>query len=103
MNIQLTYTRRPYDRTNFESNIAAQRVITEELGPVLEAITPGGGAYLNEANFNQPDWQNTFYGCNYPRLLDIKRKYDAEDIFWAQTAVGSENWKVAEDGRLCRV
>ncbi|KAK2591115.1 hypothetical protein QQS21_011203 [Conoideocrella luteorostrata] len=92
----------PYDRTDYEFNIAAQEKVTKQLGPALEAITPGGGAYLNEADINQPDWQQAFYGANYARLLKTKRRYDSDGIFWGRTTVGSERWEVAADGRLCK-
>lgn len=69
--------------------------------PQLEEITPRGGAYLNEADPHQPQWQKTFYGTNYDKLLQIKKKYDPEDIFYALTAVGSEPWVQKDDGRLC--
>lgn len=84
------------------ANLVAQERVTAQLGPVLDALTPGGGAYLNEADMNQPNWQQAFYGSNYPRLLLIKKKYDPEGVFWGPTAVGSEEWNVAKDGRLCR-
>lgn len=76
--------------------------MTTVLNPALEAVTPGGGAYLNEADINQPDWQTTFYGTNYARLLSIKNRYDPDHIFWGPTAVGSERWEGSADGRLCR-
>ncbi|KAK3400725.1 hypothetical protein B0T20DRAFT_348568, partial [Sordaria brevicollis] len=66
-------------------------------------LTPGGGAYLNETNANQPDWQTAFYGENYERLLAIKNKYDPEVLLYASTAVGNEGWAQKEDERLCRV
>lgn len=77
--------------------------MTNELIPTLEAITPGGGAYLNEADFRQPDFQDVFYGNNYDTLLSIKNKYDPEGLFYALTAVGSEKWASRLDGRLCLV
>ncbi|KAH7326310.1 FAD binding domain protein [Stachybotrys elegans] len=92
----------PYDRTNYQANVAAQRIVTEQLVPALEEITPGGGAYLNEADVNQPNWQQVFYGSNYARLLEIKKKYDPDGMFWGPTAVGSEKWQVVEGGRLCQ-
>ena len=70
--------------------------------PKLAEITPGGAAYLNEADSNEPNFQQTFYGTNYARLRDIKRKYDPLDMFYALTAVGSEEWEVVRAGRLCR-
>jgi hypothetical protein len=90
-----------YDRSNIPNNILAQNVVAEVLNPALEKLTPGGAAYLNEADFNQPDWQRVFYGENYPRLLSIKKKYDPDNVFWGRTAVGSEALEVTPDGRLC--
>ncbi|GAP90162.1 putative FAD binding domain protein [Rosellinia necatrix] len=71
--------------------------------PALEAATPGAGAYANEANFAQADWQATFYGDNYPRLRDIKSRYDPKGALYGVISVGSEDWREDQDGRLCRV
>ncbi|CAG9982815.1 unnamed protein product [Clonostachys byssicola] len=92
----------PVNYTDWEANKRAQDSITHELLPALEAITPDGGVYLNEADFQAPDFQNTFYGNHYQRLLSIKRKYDPDSIFYAVTAVGSESWEQRIDGRLCK-
>ncbi|RYP82598.1 hypothetical protein DL769_001592 [Monosporascus sp. CRB-8-3] len=92
----------PYDRYNYEANIAGRRHVTHVLAPALEALTPGGGAYLNEADPHQPDFQDALYGSNYARLKEIKEKYDPHDLFFGPTAVGSENWRIEDDGRLCR-
>jgi hypothetical protein len=81
---------------------AAQAKMTNELMPKIEAITPGSGSYLNEANFQQPNWQSTFFGSNYDKLKAIKKKYDPTDMFYILKGVGSEAWKVQEDGRMCR-
>ena len=86
----------------WDDMLARETELTDSIMPQLEGITPGSGSYLNEANFEQPDWQREFYGANYPRLLSIKRKYDPEDFFYALTAVGSEAWTPDADGRLCR-
>ena len=84
-------------------NIASQQLLTNDLLPRLENLTPGGGAYLNEGDPYQPDFQQVFYGTNYERLLAIKAKYDPDDIFYAVTAVGSESWGTQADGRLCKI
>ena len=39
----------------------------------LKVLTPGGGAYMNEGMFDNPDWKEDYYGANYGRLLEIKR------------------------------
>ncbi|KAJ3576535.1 hypothetical protein NPX13_g3664 [Xylaria arbuscula] len=82
---------------------AFQRNLTEVVMPEIESVTPGGGAYLNEANFQQPNWENEFYGDNYPRLKGIKSKVDPTGVFYSNTAVGSELWKEDLSGRLCQV
>ncbi|KAK8101282.1 hypothetical protein PG999_011656 [Apiospora kogelbergensis] len=78
-----------------------------DVAPVGE----GGGAYLNEANVLEPDWQASFYGEQYPELLKIKRKWDPNDVFYVTTGVGSEKWELrtqgqglpTQNGRLCRL
>ncbi len=91
-----------YNYTDFQTDLANQQLITDVLVPQLEALTPDGGAYLNEADSQQPDFQQVLYGPNYDRLLAIKNRYDPTHMFYALTGVGSEYWAVAEDGRLCR-
>lgn len=97
-----TNYRRPYNYTDWATDLANQKLMTDVLIPKLEALTPGGGCYLNEADFRQPNWQQAFYGTHYKRLYEIKTKYDPDDIFYARTGVGSEFWTQAEDGRLCK-
>ncbi|CRG84835.1 hypothetical protein PISL3812_02024 [Talaromyces islandicus] len=93
----------PFSYTNWTLNLERQQLVTQTLLPRLEELTPGGGAYLNEADPHQPNWQRTFYGANYGRLLAIKARYDPDSIFYALTGVGSENWEQRDDGRLCRL
>ncbi|KAI0906301.1 hypothetical protein F4823DRAFT_607600 [Ustulina deusta] len=38
-----------------------QDQITYDFVPQLERLTPGGGAYMNEGDFQQPGWQQVFY------------------------------------------
>jgi hypothetical protein len=87
----------------WEDMLAVQRKITEEVQPIVEAATPGAGAYVNEADFQQPDWKETFYGENYERLLRTKRTYDPEGLLYVVAGVGSDNWVVHDDGRMCRL
>jgi Berberine and berberine like len=50
----------------------------------------------------EPNFQETFWGTNYPRLLAIKRKVDPHDVFWCQPCVGNERWEVVDD-MLCKI
>ncbi|PWI70220.1 FAD binding domain-containing protein [Purpureocillium lilacinum] len=81
---------------------AAQRRMTEEFMPQIESVTPGSGSYMNEADFRQPNWQQTFYGSSYEKLLSIKRKWDPESVLYTLKGVGSEAWNVGNDGRMCK-
>ena len=69
----------------------------------LRAVTPGGGTYMNEATWDNPNWKEDYFGANYAALLAVKALYDPMDLFWANAAVGSDvAWVRAADGRLCR-
>ncbi|KAI0479900.1 hypothetical protein F4859DRAFT_477683 [Xylaria cf. heliscus] len=92
----------PVDYADRSATKAAQDKITHDLLPSLEKLTPEGAVYLNEADFQQPDFQKAIYGGHYQRLRDVKRKYDPAEVFYARTAVGSEEWAENEEGRLCR-
>lgn len=73
-------------------------------------ITPGSGSYLNEGDRLEPNWQQSFYGSKYDKLLQIKREWDPNAVLWAVNGVGSEDYVVEtkdgvpnENGALCRV
>ncbi|KAI1451037.1 FAD binding domain-containing protein [Annulohypoxylon stygium] len=93
----------PINYTNWTTNEETQQSMTRNLLPALGSITPDGGVYLNEADFQAPNFEQTFYGGHYKRLLAVKEKYDPDSIFYARTAVGSEKWEQRVDGRLCTV
>jgi Berberine and berberine like len=58
----------------------------------LRAAAPATGAYLNECDYFQTGWQKVFWGANYARLADIKRRYDPDGLFTFYHGVGSEAW-----------
>ncbi|KAF2187938.1 FAD/FMN-containing dehydrogenase [Zopfia rhizophila CBS 207.26] len=84
----------------FEEMAEQEDFLSERVMPPLQAW--GSGAYMNEADFQDPGWKQNFYGENYARLKRVKRTWDPKDLFYATTAVGSEAWEVMGDGRLCR-
>ena len=81
-------------------NLAVERKITE-FDSVLKELAPSSGAYMNEADFNNPDWKQDFFGVNYRRLLRIKDAVDPNGLFYAATTVGSDRWAQDATGRLC--
>ncbi|KAK4185687.1 FAD binding domain-containing protein [Podospora australis] len=87
------------------------RNLTYEWNPRWKALTPGGGTYMSESDYIEPNWQESFHGDKYPRLLEIKKKWDPLGVFYATNAVGSEEWVLGEtimghlpsqNSRLCR-
>jgi FAD/FMN-containing dehydrogenase len=65
------------------------RRVTAAMTPI-RAIAAGAGSYVNETDYFEKDWQDAFWGANYVRLLDIKRRYDPNDLFRTHHGVGSE-------------
>ncbi|CAE6433155.1 unnamed protein product, partial [Rhizoctonia solani] len=56
----------------------------------LRKLTPGGGAYQNEADVYEPDFTQSFWGSNYAKLLQVKNKYDPDGLLDCWHCVG---WK----------
>ncbi|KAF1961412.1 FAD binding domain-containing protein [Byssothecium circinans] len=77
----------------------------------LAPASEGGGSYLNEGSVDEPNWKEDCYGEPYAKLLMVKKIYDPTSLFYATTAVGSDEWEVrdqevgytTQNGKLCRV
>jgi len=70
----------------------ARRARVQAAMAALRAVASDTGAYVNECDYFQPDWQKAFWGPNYPRLAEIKRRYDPDGLFFVHNGVGSEAW-----------
>ena len=58
----------------------------------LLKVAPDAGSYVSESDYFLRDWQQRFWGSNYPRLAAAKRRYDPEGLFFVHHGVGSEAW-----------
>jgi hypothetical protein len=77
-----------------EPDLRTAATSSERVGRAMEpirAVTPFSGSYLNETDYFEPDWQQSFWGDHYPRLLAIKRQYDPANLFRVHHGVGSED------------
>lgn len=97
---------------NLTEQAADDSIFTNEWMAPIRNATPGGGAYGNEADASEPDFKQSLFGADtYDRLLEIKNKYDPTGLFYANNAVGSDEWYVTDqlaglptqNGKLCRV
>ena len=79
----------------------------------VRAVTPAGGAYVNEVccfpkfyslvcnseltvwpqpDLLEPNWQTSYWGDHYPRLLAFKKNLDPKDLLIVLQGVNSEQW-----------
>lgn len=80
---------------------AIEDEITNVQTPVLKSLEPGKmGAYVNEVDSHEPDFQESLWGENYERLYEIKQEWDPRGLFIVRLGVGSKDW---DDAGLCRV
>ncbi|KAI0371373.1 FAD-binding domain-containing protein [Pilatotrama ljubarskyi] len=57
-------------------------------------LTPGSGAYFNEGDVYEPDHEQSYWGENYEKLLQVKQKYDPDGLLDCWQCVG---WKGPSD------
>ncbi|PBK81775.1 FAD-binding domain-containing protein [Armillaria gallica] len=89
------------DSVSLSNVTSTQNAFKDIQLPIFEQIAGSPGAsYSNEGDTLEEDFKTTFYGPNYPRLEDIKGKYDPNDMFIVAAGVGSDKWD--KDG-LCRI
>jgi FAD/FMN-containing dehydrogenase len=86
-----------------EPDVAAARTNAKNVAAAMDELrklVPNHGSYVSESNFFEAGWRGAFWGENYPRLKQVKDKYDPDGLFFVHHGVGSEDWSA--DGFTCR-
>ena len=96
-------THEPYDWKNPSAENQLRQQLVNSIFPSLEAATSGSGVLTELDPTYQGNWKENFYGVNYDRLLDIKHAYDPNYIMYGLFAVGSDEFAIDGEGRLCRI
>lgn len=74
------------------------KAASDSMNP-LRQLTPGSGAYQNEADTFEPDYTNSFWGsANYARLLSIKKQLDPGNILTGHQTIG---WDSSDSRYSC--
>lgn len=83
------------------TSIKEQKYLAAHLRTQIEVLeTVAGGTksscYLNEADPNEPNWQQKFFGtqAHYNRLKLVKAAVDPNGLFICKKCVGSDDWSV---------
>ena len=65
---------------------------------LLRKVTPNSGAYWNEADKIEPNWEQSFWGMeNYKKLKEIKQKYDPTGMFRVWQGIGGTRPETVKD------
>jgi len=64
-----------WDDTAAEASLAWVRDLRTAMAPYTT------GAYVNYVDADLPDWETAYYGLNLPRLEQVKKDYDPDDVF----------------------
>ncbi|CAF1399220.1 unnamed protein product [Rotaria sordida] len=83
------------DLTSEEEQQAIAKHVTSQV-KILQEVAGGdrSGCYMNEADPNEPNWQQKFFGKQaiYDRLKSIKNSVDPFGLFVCRNCVGSDDW-----------
>jgi hypothetical protein len=99
--VHLLFVRRWNTSTTAKEQAELSMSITNHELPILNDLEQGRmGAYMNEADANEPNFQKSFWGHNYERLYAVKQHSDPDGLFIVRKGVGSEDW---DDDGICRI
>jgi hypothetical protein len=71
---------------------AGRNAVAQKTSNAMNHVRPlGVGTYFSESDVLEPNWQSAFFGANYKKLLQIKKKWDPNNVFTVYKGVGYES------------
>ena len=86
-----------------EPDLATARKKSDAVAKSMDEIrklAPNGGAYVSESNYFERSFGEAYWGSNYARLKEVKKKYDPDGLFFVHNGVGSDDWSADGFTRL---
>ena len=68
---------------------AGAAAVTDAMA-AIRSVSESSGSYVNESDYFEDDWQHSYWGDHYPRLVEIKRRYDPDNVFTVHHGVGTD-------------
>ncbi len=93
----------PADRPTPQPDVATGRRDAGAINRAMDALSSvvtHPGSYVAESDFFEREWQESFWGSNYPRLAAVKRRYDPAGLFFVHHGVGSDDWSADGSTRV---
>ncbi|KAI0887740.1 FAD-binding domain-containing protein [Annulohypoxylon maeteangense] len=87
---------------SYEQRLQNMTAITKATLLAEELTGTEGGTYTNEANPFTPNWRESWWGDNYERLLEIKKRYDPEGVFKCWKCIGFEDEEISTERFHCQ-
>lgn len=84
----------------WNGTIAQRKAIVKMLDGLqeqMEDLVPGGGTYFNEASPWTRNWKWEWWGENYDKLLEIKKKFDPDSLLNCWKCIGFEEFSASEN------
>ncbi|KAM0270614.1 hypothetical protein ACHAQH_009374 [Verticillium albo-atrum] len=92
----------PLDAT-WEEKLDHHDVMANVITEKYKAAAPNGLAYVNENYAFMNNWQDAFWGQNYPKLKMLKKTWDPLGVFFSPSTPGTEDWHIVDYAhRLCK-
>lgn len=88
--------------SSYENRLQAITNATIINNMLRDLVGPDGGSYVHETDPFTQDWQNSFWGSNYERLLEVKKKYDPDMLLNCWKCVGFEESDIQGTGFECQ-